>query len=234
MATGQDRGLTKLTGKMYEPMFRDFDRQLIGLLLRRDAFLDKVIAQEIPHLRADLKGKRLSDAANRYISQSLKRLGGDKAGVLLQVSIALRHQTADELRYVVEEHNLVRDAFLNRLIVLLRSSDMFLKALDLPTRIEWNRRDGTEDMPMSPLRAIEETLWDPFHYLRAACQTRHGCGLHLLQFPQQLVALSCYLDDEQVPGTQAYRERDEENRLLLLEGLADFEANLTPIKNQGA
>jgi len=205
----------------------------MSVLLRRDAFLDKVIAQEIPHLREDLKGKRLSDAANRYISHSLKRLGGNKAGGLLQVSIAVKHETANALRSVVEEHNLVRDAFLNRLIVLLRSSDMFLKALDLPTRIQWNRRDGTEDMPMSPLRTIEETLWDPFYYLRAACQTSHGCGLHLLQFPQQLVALSCYLDDEQVPGTQAYRERDEEDRLLL-EGLADFEANFTPIKKQGA
>jgi flagellar biosynthetic protein FliR len=39
---------------------------------------------------------------------------------------------------------------------------------------------GIEDMPTSPIRAIEETQWDPFYYLRTACFERHGCGLYAL------------------------------------------------------
>lgn len=233
MATAQDRGLTKLTAKVFAPMYADFDRQLSAALLRRDAFLDRMISQEVPHLREDLKGKRLSPEANRHISHSLKRLGGRNAQPLRQVSIAVRHETAEALRAVVEEHNLVRDAFLNRLIALLRSSDKFLKALGLPNHIRRNRSDGTEDMPTSPLRAMEEVLRDPFYYLRAAIQTHYGCGLHALEFPVELTGLYCHLDDDQVPGTSAYKDREEETRLLLAD-FEDFESNLSPIKIQGA
>ena len=63
MATEQDRGLTKLTAKVYSPMYMAFDRQLSNALLRRDAFLDRMISQEIQHLRNDLEGKRLSKEA---------------------------------------------------------------------------------------------------------------------------------------------------------------------------
>jgi hypothetical protein len=38
-------------------MYADFDRQLSDALLRRDAFLDSIVSQEIPHLREDLRGK---------------------------------------------------------------------------------------------------------------------------------------------------------------------------------
>lgn len=233
MDTVHDRGLTKLTAKLFAPMYADFDRQLSGALLRRDAFLDRMIWQEIPHVREDLKGKRLSNEANRYISHSLKGLGGKKSPPLRQVSIAVRHETAEAFRSLVEEHNLVRDAFLNRLIALLRSSDKFLKALNLPMRVGWGRRDGTEDMPTSPLRAIEETLWDPLYYLRAACHSQYGCGLHLLEFPVEFMGLYCYLDADQVPGTSVYKERESENKLLWA-ALDNFESNLTPIKSQGA
>lgn len=226
----QDRGLTKLTAKLFAPMYVDFDRQLSDAFLRRDAFLDRVISQEIPHLREDLNGKRLSDEANKYISRSLKGLGGRNTPPLRQVSIAVRHETAEGLRAVVEEHNLVRDAFLNRLIALLRASDKLLEALELPKRISRGRSDGTEDMPTSPLRAIEETIWDPFHYLRAACQVRYGHGLHLLEFPVD--GFNCYMGDEHVPGTRAYTDRKEADEFLLKE-LEDFEAGFVTAKTQG-
>lgn len=233
MVTLHDRGLTKISVKLFAPMYADFDRQISDALLRRDAFLDRMIQQEIPHLREDLKGKRLSGEANRYISRSLKRLGGSKTQPLRQVSISIRHETAEALHVVVEEHNLVRDAFLNRLITLLRSSDKLLEMLGLPKRVDWNRRDGTEDVPTSPLRVIEETLYDPFYYLREACRSRYGCGLNLLGFPLDLVGFYCYLADDEVPGTSAFKEREESDKLLLAD-LEVFEANLTPLRTQGA
>lgn len=78
MNTAQELGLTKLTVKLFEPMYVDFDRQLSNALLRRDAFLDRMIAHEIPYLHEDLQGKSLSNEANRYISHCLKGLGGKK------------------------------------------------------------------------------------------------------------------------------------------------------------
>ena len=247
MVTASNQGLTKLTTKLYAPMYATFDRQLSEALLRRDAFLDRMIAQEIPHLREDLKGKRLSPEAHRYISHSLKNINLKKTGEknadpLRQVSIAVRIETAAALKSVVEEHNLVRDAFLNRLIILLLSSNNLLKALELPRDTSGfgfgQALAGTDSMPTSPLRAIEAALLDPFYYLRAACENIHGCGLSLLEFPSEAIGMYCYLDDDQVPGTPAHKERKErekerEKELALLFG--DFEANLTPVnKTQGA
>lgn len=234
MATASDRGLTKLTAKIFAPMYAGFDKQVNAALLRRDAFLDRMISVETAHLREDLQGLRLSAEGHSYISDSLKRLGGKKAPPLRQISIAVRHETADALRAIVEEHNIVRDAFLNRLIALLRSSDKLLKALDLPVRVRANRRDGTDDMPTSPLEAIQETQWDPFYYLRSASHERHDCGLYLLPFPGELIAMSCYLPDDEIPDTAAHIDRamreKEETRLLL--GLDSFEASLTTINSK--
>jgi hypothetical protein len=229
MNTAQELGLTKLTVKLFEPMYVDFDRQLSNALLRRDAFLDRMIAHEIPYLHEDLQGKSLSNEANRYISHCLKGLGGKKTLPLKTVSISVRHETAESLRSVVREHNLVRDAFLNRLIALLRSSENLLDALGLPSRIRWNRIDNTEDPTISPLRNIADTLNDPLFYLRAACEKQYGCGLYLLEFPVELMGFSCYLDDDRVPGTTSYSERIKETSILFGE-LDSFESNLTSTK----
>lgn len=98
--------------------------------------------------------------------------------------------------------------------MLLRSNDSVLDELELPKRVEWMRGDGTQDMPTSPLKAIEETQFDPFYYLRAACQSRHGEGLYSLELPPRLRAFSCHLDDEWVPGTEAFAQREADWRLL--------------------
>jgi len=202
--------LTKLTARFYGPMFEAFDQQMASALLRRDAFLDKVITIEVSNLRADLQGIRLSDKAHRYISQTLVNMGGRQ---LKQTSLSVRRTTAEALREVVKDHNLVRDAFLNLLITLLRSSDEILNHLDLPQRVGAVR--GTEDMPTSPLRAIEEAQADPLYYLRVGCEERHGCGLYRHILPKELHAFSCYLPDDQVPGTQAYQERLETEHLIM-------------------
>jgi len=74
------------------------------------------------------------------------------------------------------------------------------------------RHDGTEDMPTSPLRAIAESQWAPFNYMRAACQERHGCGLYDLPLPERLQAFACCMPDDLVPTTSAYEERMAKER----------------------
>lgn len=204
MKNDRKNDLTKVTAKLFAPMYARFDTQLSEALLRRDAFIDRMIANEVPHLRQDLAGKRLSPEANRYISQSLKKMGTQE---LEKKSISIRHSTADALKEAVDEHNLVRDAFLNLLIALLRSTDSLLEQLGLPSRITMFRRDGTEDMPTSPLIAITEIQWDPLYYLRAACEKEYGCGLYALALPLDMHGFACYLPDEDVPGMPANAEK---------------------------
>lgn len=223
--------LTKLSVHFFHPMYVDFDRQMKEALLRRDAFLDRVIAREIEHIRYDLEGKKNSATANRYIAGKLKSLGGDKAPPLKQVSIAVRHSTAEALRQVVSDHNLVRDALINWIVALLRSSDQLLNSLDLPTTVSSFRSNGTQDMPTSPIKAIMETQWDPFYYLRAACQGRHACGLYAMPLPTQLVGLSCYLPDEDVPKTTDYIEKLAKETELMKDWLS-FESDLTAVQSK--
>lgn len=204
--------LSKITVSLYAPMYEDFDRQLSKALLRRDAFLDRMIAGELRYLGEDLAGKRISAAARAHITRMLCGMGGNQDRLRL-VSIAIRPETAVALKDAMARHNLVRDAFLNRLIAFLRSSDALLDALDLPKEVKNDWRDGTSPMPTSPLKVIEATEWDPLYYLRAACRLRHGCGLYELDFPGHLIGLSCFLNDDRVPGTPEHAMRMESETL---------------------
>lgn len=194
---------TKLTARIYGPAFERLNKCLIEAHIKRDAFLDRVIAQEIPHLREDLKGLRLSDEARRYIAQEHGRLGARDTR-LKQVSIALRPKTADELNSAVEAHNLVRDAFLSRLVVLLAPLPQTLKKLGFADRVSSSSELGAADAATSPLESILETMADPFHYFRSQLKKEKECGLYLLNFSVLHVGFSCYMHDREVPGTEAF------------------------------
>lgn len=225
--TSQHHGneIVKISASFFAPMFASFEQQMDQAFIKRDAFLDQVIASELRHVRKDLEGKKLSAKANRYISGCLKKLGGADAGRLKQVSLKVRNSTAEELRSVVQDHNLVRDALMNRIVSLLRSSDKLLKVLGLPNRIQGLRTDGTQDMPTGPVRAVLETMADPFYYLRASCEQTHECGLYDLPFPAELHGFACYLPDTEVPNTSAHQMRlqKEAEFNTFLDSLTAFE-----------
>lgn len=199
--------LTKITARIFAPVYDEFDKQITRTLLRRDAFLDRAITIEVPHLREDLAGKKLTPKARKYIASCLKSLGGKNAPPLKQISIVVSTTTAELLRAAVTEHNLQRDAFLNWLIVLLRSSNRLLDRLDLPHEIPTATRYGLPNMPISPMKAIEEIETDPLFYLRNVCEAEHRCGLYNLSLPAELHGLCCYLPDEDVPGTLEFIDR---------------------------
>jgi len=195
---------TKVTVRVYDKLMDSFNRQADELYLKRDAFLNHIIRRETPLLAADLKGKRLSPPARKHIARSLKRLG------TTTVNLVVEKATAEALNKVVEETNMVRDAFINRLIVFLRSSTYLMKFLDLPEFITRSGfKSGIEHMPTSPMKAIEAVHGDPFYYLRTAIQQRYETGLYLIHFSPKLVGFECYLEDEYVPGTPSYEEEQK-------------------------
>lgn len=117
---------TKMTVKIYEPLFKSFDDQMNRLCIKRDAFLNHMIKRETPNLAKELDGRRLSSSARRYISGSLKRMG------TRTVNVVVDKETADALNAVVDASNIVRDAFINRLIMFLRSADTVLDYFGMP------------------------------------------------------------------------------------------------------
>ena len=214
---------TKITVKIYEPLLRGFDKQLDALHMKRDAFLNSMIESELQYLSEDMRGKRLSANAHRYIAGELKRLG------TWPVNVVIDHATAKALNAAVKKTNMVRDAFINRLIMFLRSSDALLAHLELPRVIDYSSFESSvEPMPTSPLKAIEAVHADPLFYLRIATQERFQTGLYLLDLPAKLAGFTCYMDDASIPGTEAYelaQERAQKVADKLLQELESFEAD---------
>lgn len=201
---------TKITVKIHEPLLRYFDHQIHNLFIKRDAFLNAMIKGEVEHLADDMKGRRLTRRAKRYIAGELKRMG------TTQVNVVVDKSTADALNAVVEASNMVRDAFINRLIMLLRSSGPLLSYLDLPQTI--TERDFgacVEPMPTSPLNAMEAVHADPLFYLRIACKERHQTGLYLVDLSPTYAGFSCYIEDSSVPGTPAYEQVQKDVQAML-------------------
>ena len=58
-AAAQEPTLTKITAKILPSVYWAFTRQVRDALLLRDAFLDRVIANEISHIKLDCPFQRL-------------------------------------------------------------------------------------------------------------------------------------------------------------------------------
>lgn len=203
---------TKITAKIYLPLIKSFNDQLSALHIKRDSFLNSMLKSEIKYLAEAMKGKTLTSKAKRHIAGELKRMGDDK---LETVNIVVDKDVADELNQIVKSSNLVRDAFINRLILLLRSSDEFLNYMELPKNLTASEFDSADYMPCSPLKTIEDVMADPLYYLRIASEKRYGLGLYECDLPDNMIGFSCYIDDAIVPGTIAYKKQQEVSEKLL-------------------
>jgi hypothetical protein len=204
MAMGQ----TKITVKVFRSLLAAFNKQLQVLPIKRDAFLNNVIRFETPRLSESLKGKKLSLKANRYISGELAKLG------TTPVNIVVDKDVADALNKVVKQSNLVRDAFVNRLVAFLRASDELLNYLDLP--LEHTGKIGSAIIiggvaPTSPMKALEVVFSDPLWVLHEEAKDRYGTNLYMLDLPSpKWDGLACYMDEKRVPGTKAHKRETEE------------------------
>jgi hypothetical protein len=191
-------------------LWEAFKKQTDELFLSRAPFLDYMIASELPHLRADLQGVRLTLLAKRYIAGKMKKTGP------VSVNIEVRSETAEALRQATKAHNLVRDAFMSRLLIFLRSNDSLLKRLGVPLTVNGGGTLGSlPEMPASPLKAMEEVRDDPLFYVRSHVESTHGVGIYRLRLDSQLDWAACYLPDEEIEGTPKHRRWLKEQPVLL-------------------
>ena len=202
-------------------MLTAFNRQLKPLPIKRDAFLNGVMRAETHRLAEAMDGKRLSSKANRYISGQLARLG------TTTVNIVVDKEVADSLNAIVKRSNIVRDAFINRLIAFLRSSDNLLKYLGLPLEHTPGKIGNMilvgSVAPTSPMGALQEVFTDPLYVLHENAKDLYdGQNLYLLDLPSpRWDGLACFLEDSAVPGTKAHRQSQQEIEALVqaLEGI---------------
>ena len=181
------RGVEQSSFNVPPKLWAAFKAQTDGLFLSRAPFLDYMVANELPHLRTELDGLNLSLRAKRYIAGAMKKQGP------ISVNIEVRPETAEALREAAQAHNLVRDAFMARLLIFLRSTDAFLKYLEVP-RIATSRGTNAslEEMPASPLKAMEAVRDDPLFYVRFHVEAVHD-GWHLQGAAASPAGLGCLL-----------------------------------------
>jgi hypothetical protein len=188
----------KITVKIQTGLLKNFERDMRDRFLKRDAFLNQIVNVEVGYLLAELKDKKMSPFAKRYVAGCLKRMG------TTPVNIVIDREVADRLDEAVENSNMVRDSFFNYLLICLRSTDNFLKYFELPEYCNSSTFNAVlPPISVSPLRVLSEVMCDPFLYLRQAVQERYEEGLYTMYLPEQFHGFSCYLPDIHVPGTEA-------------------------------
>ena len=113
---------TKVLVNVYEPVIAIMKHKLDAACLKRDAYLDKALQIEAGFLREEVTTPN-SDKAKSYIADNLKQLK------LKPLNLLLSTETVELMNEVCKEKNIPRDAFINRVFLLLIASDTVIDAL---------------------------------------------------------------------------------------------------------
>lgn len=113
---------TKVMVNVYEPIIGIMKHKVDAACLKRDAYLDLVLRCESKLLRTEVT-KPNSDKAKSYITKSLKQLK------LKQLNLSLSVETVELMNEVCKEKNIPRDAFINRVFLLLIASSTMISSL---------------------------------------------------------------------------------------------------------
>ncbi len=212
---------TKITIHFASALYERFMNNVDDSAIRRDAFIESVLRTELPRLNSAMEGKELSPKARRYVAKSLqtwaREVRGTKKtpGRMVLVNMSIAPDVADQLNDRVKKSNMCRDAFFNRLIMLLVGPPSLLGYLTLVEPVSDDEgHDGDfleRSKPVSPMKAIEDLLRDPLKNLH---ETRRDCEANLwdVRLPAKLHGLSCWIDDSDVPSTSASRKLERAMR----------------------
>jgi hypothetical protein len=116
--------------KIWRPILNKLDAKMDAACLRRDAYLAKLLAHELPRLDAEVSLPN-SPAAHDFTFERLDALDRKL------VSIALDPDLAGQLNAICDaQERIVRDAFFNRLFLLLTARPKAVDSAVLPRRAE--------------------------------------------------------------------------------------------------
>lgn len=201
----------KISFTHYGKLWDQLNLKIESLFLRRDQFLDHIISTQLADLRTQMRGKVLSEAGREYIRRKVEETARKFAlpERPTTMSLVLRQSTIDLMNKLCEEHNIVRDALLNRIALFLLSPDAFLKReLDIESRLSIGGTSGDSSLPASPLEALKEVMSTSMYFL--TCEIVDGdlgTGIYDVMLSEAFHGFECYLPEEQVPGTDAYLAR---------------------------
>lgn len=215
---------TKILVSLWKVLYDGLAKRVEASCMRRDAFLAAVIATEIVHLEKEIQ-KPNSAEAKACISDYLKRLPRRP------LTIKLATETAEKLDEICEKKNIVRDAFINRLVLCLLAPRDLINVIYsteecLSEVVSQYGRPG-EEHHWQALRLIPELVSNPFWFVRACLEVgNETSGLEPTTFyaahipdglfgdPEKILdagksrapntlGFNVYLPDELIPGHPA-------------------------------
>lgn len=158
----QDVPLLKITVQVWTPVAKRLDSTLREAAFRRDAYLAKVIENELDWLDSEVSIPN-SEAAQAFVAREIGKLPR-KA-----VTLRLPQTVVERLAEICQSKRIVRDAFFNRLFLLLAADSTTIDLLLFAGYTENWRTDlwrdhkdetsGFFDNGLFPLRAALDPLW---------------------------------------------------------------------------
>jgi len=160
MSAKQPSTPPKISVRIWEPLVKQFDAAIKDSCLRRDAYLEAVLSVELPRLDAEVCLPN-SPVAHAYIAGKLDALDRKL------VSFTLNQKIIDQLNTICERKRIVRDAFFNRLYMLLAAKSGVIARLMFAGDDDWRKEVWSErrnDGPFfqncfHPLRGEIDPLW---------------------------------------------------------------------------
>lgn len=162
----------KVSTKIWRPILEKLERKMDASCLRRDAYLSRVLAVELNYLDSEVALPN-SIEAKEFIAERLDGLADRKL-----VSLSLRPDIVERLNDLCERKRIVRDAFFNRLFLLLAAPPKALDRLlfngDSTWRADvWREFDHGEFGAQTTFYPLEQEI-DPFWALRAGLDICSG------------------------------------------------------------
>ncbi len=117
------KDVTKITAKIWRQTIEKLENKLDAACLRRDSYLSRVLDVELPRLDREICLRNSPDA-NRFVAGRLESLGERKL-----VTFSLDPDVAERLNEICGRKLIVRDAFLNRVLLLLAASPKLINSL---------------------------------------------------------------------------------------------------------
>ena len=155
----------KISARIWRPVINAFDRKIEAACLRRDAYLNKVLEVELDWLDEEVSIPN-SRASYNYVLGQLDQLDRKL------VSLALSPELTTRLNEICNRKRIVRDAFFNRLFLLLGASPgtidtLFFGALGSEWRTGvWSENKHDGPFFQNGLYPLEPAI-DPFWGIRS-------------------------------------------------------------------
>lgn len=208
--------IKKIGVKVWQPIIDKLDRKIESGCLRRDAYINQILSIEIDRLDEEITQPN-SEAARNFIVRKLNCLNRK------MVTFSLRSDLVDRLDEICASKLIVRDAFFNRILLMLAAKPSILERLFIGVLdFDWKKKVWDEhacDWGLfgSTLHPLEPNI-DPFFFIREGIRLTQkelgntGNPFYMVQLTDRhikdrdLFGLNCYFPDIDVPRTQAFKE----------------------------